>query len=167
LQPHRATELQQDGLGVDLVLQLSIIRSGGSGVLRGARGQEAGEEPSREVAYAITSVPPVCAGPSTLLGWWRGHWGIENGSHHMRDVTMGEDGSRIRSGAAPQVKAAWRNAAVGFLRCRGVVNVAETLRRKAAQVRPLLLSLGIVKQGSALGTVGTGVDRSQDHGYDD
>lgn len=36
-----------------------------------------GKAPSREVAYAITSVPAGCAGPSTLLGWWRGHWGIE------------------------------------------------------------------------------------------
>ena len=105
-----------------------------------------GEEPSREVAYAITSVPPGSAGPSTLLGWWRGHWGIENRSHYVRDVSMGEDASRIRSGAAPQVMAAFRNAAVGCLRCRGVVNVAEALRRNAAQVRPLLASLGIVKQ---------------------
>jgi len=105
-----------------------------------------GKAPSREVAYAITSVPPDAAGPSTLLGWWRGHWRIENRSHDVRDVSMGEDASRISSGAAPQVMAAFRNAAVGFLRCRGVSNIAEALRRNAAQVRPLLLSLGIVKQ---------------------
>lgn len=105
-----------------------------------------GQELSREVAYAITSVPAGCAGPSTLLDWWRGHWGIENRSHYVRDVTMGEDASRSRSGAAPQIMAAFRNAAIGFFRCRGVVNVAEALRRNAAQVRPLLMTLGIVKQ---------------------
>lgn len=105
-----------------------------------------GKEPSREIAYAITSVPPDAAGPSTLLNWWRGHWSIENRSHYVRDVSMGEDASRIRSGAAPQIMAAFRNAAVGFLRCQGVVNVAEALRRNAAQVRQLLFSLGIVKQ---------------------
>jgi predicted transposase YbfD/YdcC len=105
-----------------------------------------GKEPSREIAYAITSVPSDAAGPSMLLSWWRGHWGIENRSHYVRDVSMGEDASRIRSGAAPQIMAAFRNAAVGFLRCQGVVNVAEALRRNAAQVRPLLVSLGIVKQ---------------------
>ena len=105
-----------------------------------------GKEPSREVAYAITRVPTECAGPATLLGWWCGHWGIENRSHYVRDVSMGEDASRISSGAALQVMAAFRNAAVGFLRCRGVVNVAEALRRNAARVRPLLVSLGIVKQ---------------------
>ena len=105
-----------------------------------------GEEPSREVADAITRVPAGSAGPSTLRGWWRGPWGIENRSHDVRDVSMGEDASRISSGVAPQVMAAFRHAAVGFLRCRGVVNVAEALRRNAAQVRPLLVSLGIVKQ---------------------
>lgn len=105
-----------------------------------------GEKPRLETAYAITSVPQSAAGPSTLLGWWRGHWGIENRSHYVRDVSMGEDASRIRSGAAPQIMAAFRNAVVGFLRQRGTVNIAEALRRNAAQVRPLLLSLGIVKQ---------------------
>jgi predicted transposase YbfD/YdcC len=105
-----------------------------------------GEKPSLETAYAITSVPKDAAGPSTLLAWWRGHWGIENRSHYVRDVSMGEDASRIRTGAAPQIMAAFRNAAIGFLRCRGVSNIAEALRRNAAQVRPLLLSLGIVKQ---------------------
>ena len=84
-----------------------------------------GEKPSYETAYAITSAPQVIAGPSTLLSWWRGHWGIENRSHYVRDVSMGEDASRIRSGAAPQIMAAIRNAAIGFLRCRGVFNIAE------------------------------------------
>jgi hypothetical protein len=94
----------------------------------------------------MSSVPAERAGPATLLSWWRGHWGIENRSHYVRDVSMGEDASRISSGAAPQIMAAFRNAAVGFLRCRGVVNVAEALRRNAAQVQSLLMSLGIVKQ---------------------
>jgi hypothetical protein len=105
-----------------------------------------GKEPTRDVAYAITSVPVERAGPATLLSWWRGHWGIENRSHYVRDVSMGEDASRIRSGAAPQVMAAFRNAGIGFLRCLGVVNVAEALRRNAAQARKLGELLGIVKQ---------------------
>ena len=80
------------------------------------------------------------------MNWWRGHRGIENRSHYVRDVSMGEDASRIRSGAAPQIMAAFRNAAIGFLHRRGVANIAKALRRNAAQARPLLLSLGIVKR---------------------
>ncbi len=37
-----------------------------------------GQEPSREVAYAITSAPREQADAARLLAWWRGHWGIEN-----------------------------------------------------------------------------------------
>jgi predicted transposase YbfD/YdcC len=83
-----------------------------------------GREPSREVAYAITSVPRGQADAATLLGWWRGHWGIENRSHYVRDVTMGDDASRIRTGSAPQVLAAFRNAAMGWLRARGADSIA-------------------------------------------
>jgi hypothetical protein len=81
-----------------------------------------------------------------LLRWWRGHWGIENRSQYVRDATMGEDASRIRSGAAPQVLAGFRNAAIGWLRLRGVANIAEALRRDAAQVPKPLMGLGISKQ---------------------
>ena len=33
----------------------------------------------------------------------RGHWGIENRLHWVRDVTFDEDRSQVRTGAAPQV----------------------------------------------------------------
>ena len=105
-----------------------------------------GEKPSREAAYAITSVTESKANAATLLGWWRGHWGIENRSHYVRDVTMGEDASRIRTGSGPQILAAFRNAAIGWLRLQGVANVAEALRRNAAQVPRLLRNFGILKQ---------------------
>jgi len=105
-----------------------------------------GEEPSREVAYAITSVPRGQAGAAALLSWWRGHWGIENRSHYVRDVTMGEDAGRLKAGSAPQVLAAVRNAAVGWLRTRGADNIAAALRRNAARVPDLLKALGILKQ---------------------
>ena len=35
----------------------------------------------RELAYAVTSLSPVEAGPDRLLALWRGHWGIENRVH--------------------------------------------------------------------------------------
>ena len=101
---------------------------------------------SREVAYAITSVPACEAGAAVLLGWWRGHWGIENRSHSVRDVTMGEDASRVRTGSGPQVLAAFRNAAIGWLRLQGADNIAAALRRNAAQVPKLLRTFGILKQ---------------------
>ena len=61
----------------------------------------------------------------------------------MRDVTFGEDASRIRKGSGPEIMAAIRNAAIGFLRFTGATNIAETLRRNAYQVGMLFAKLGI------------------------
>jgi hypothetical protein len=96
--------------------------------------------------YFITSVPRRAAGASALLRWARGHWSIENKSHHVRDVTLGEDASRIRKHSGPEVMAAIRNATIGFLRSTGVTNIAEALRRNANRVEDLFAKLGIFKQ---------------------
>jgi hypothetical protein len=104
-----------------------------------------GGESTVEVAYLITSVPPGEAGAAELLGWLRGHWGIENRLHYVRDVTMGEDANRARIGSGPQALAALRNLAISKLRLDGVTNVAAALRRNAARVHDLLVSLRILK----------------------
>jgi hypothetical protein len=65
-----------------------------------------------EVVYGITSLSPERADAARLLELTRGHWGIENGLHYRRDVTLEEDASRIRKGAAPEVMAALRNTVV-------------------------------------------------------
>jgi hypothetical protein len=96
--------------------------------------------------YFITSAPRTVAGASELLCWTRGHWSIENKSHHVRDVTFGEDASRIRKGSGPEAMAAIRNATIGFLRWTGATNIAEALRRNANDVEDLFAKLGIFKQ---------------------
>jgi hypothetical protein len=88
-----------------------------------------------EVSYAITSLPPERAGAAALLRLLRGHWGIENGAHHVRDVTFDEDRCQIRSGAAPQALAACRNLAIALLRRRGHDNIAEATRTYAGRPR--------------------------------
>ncbi len=94
----------------------------------------------------ITCLPRTVADASELLRWVRGHWSIENGSHYVRDVTLGEDASRIRKGSGPEVMAALRNAAIGLLRSTGVTNIAEAVRRNAARVDELFAKLGILKR---------------------
>lgn len=99
---------------------------------------------SLEVQYAITSVPRRQASAAQLLAWWRGHWGIENRLHWVRDVVFGEDGCRIRSGSAPQNLAAFRNAAISFLHFAGKLPITKTLRQHARNVDLLLSRLGIL-----------------------
>jgi hypothetical protein len=118
---------------------------GAAQVARLERTVLAGGEATVEVEYLITSVPRRCAGAAALLGWARGHWGIENRLHYVRDVTMGEDANRTRTGSGPQVLAALRNLAISKLRLDEVGNIAAGLRRNAARVRDLLVSLCILK----------------------
>lgn len=65
-----------------------------------------------EVVYGMTSLSRERADAQRLLGVTRGHWGIENGSHYRRDVTLGEDQSRVRKGSAPQILAGLRNSII-------------------------------------------------------
>jgi predicted transposase YbfD/YdcC len=64
-------------------------------------------------------------------------WGVENRSHSVRDVTRGEDASRVRTGSGPQVMAAVWNATIGLLRLSGATNIAEAIRRNASRVGEL------------------------------
>lgn len=99
---------------------------------------------SRELAWAITSAPPQRASAQRLLGWWRGHWEIENRLHWVRDVTFDEDRCQVRTGAGPQVLAAIRNTVIGVLRRAGYTNIAEGLRHHAAHPHEIFTRLGLV-----------------------
>ena len=88
-----------------------------------------------EVVYGITSLPRDRADASRLLGLVRRHWGIENRLHHVRDVTLGEDACRVRSGAAPQVLAGLRNAAIHLLSGVRPGNIAAAIRHLVAKPR--------------------------------
>ena len=70
---------------------------------------------TRETVYGITSLSVAQADAGRLLALTRGHWGIENGLHYRRDVTLGEDASRVRRQGAPQIMAALRNSVVHLL----------------------------------------------------
>ena len=97
-----------------------------------------------ERAYAITSLPPERAAAARLLGIWRGHWGIENRLHWVRDVVFGEDQSQVRTGSAPQLLAALRNLVTGMLRLNGVKNIAAALRHYGWKPWETLTLIGLL-----------------------
>lgn len=79
-----------------------------------------------EVAYYVSSTPVTAAVAAAAI---RGHWGIENRSHHVRDVTMAEDASRIRKN--PGIIARIRSFASNILRANGAQNIRDTRYRLA------------------------------------
>jgi predicted transposase YbfD/YdcC len=97
---------------------------------------------TRETVYGITSLSVEQADAGRLLALTRGHWGIENGLHYKRDVTLGEDASRVRRGAAPQVMAALRNSIVHLLDCTSD-SLAAGLRTMSNCFNKALALLGL------------------------
>jgi hypothetical protein len=99
----------------------------------------------RETAFAITSLTPGEASASRLLGLARGHWSIENQLHWVKDVVLGEDACRVRTGGGPQILSGLRNAALRLLRDNGLGRIASALRHLAAFP---LKAVQLVTQGS-------------------
>ena len=95
------------------------------------RGQ--GVKRERETSYGITSRPAERIDAAQLLQALRGHWGIENRAHWVRDVTFDEDRSQVRTGAAPEALAAFRNVATALLRRADADNIAAALRTLAGR----------------------------------
>jgi predicted transposase YbfD/YdcC len=107
------------------------------------RANLADESSSIETSYFITSLAPDRAGPKELAELVRGHWGIENRIHWVRDVTFDEDRSQIRVGNAPRVMATLRNLAIGALRIGGHTNIAAGIRAMGRSINRALDLLGL------------------------
>lgn len=75
---------------------------------------------STETAFYVSNTPVTAARAADAI---RAHWGIETTSHYSRDVTMGEDRSRIRTN--PGVFARLRSFAFNILKA----NQTGTLRQ--------------------------------------
>lgn len=126
------TELGWSGARQVLRLESRVTR------LRGVR---AGQT-TQLVRYFLTSLGPRVPA-DRLLRLIRQHWHIENRLHYVRDVTLGEDASQVRSGAAPEALAALRNALLGLLRQHDYPNIAEALRHFAWRPGAALRLLGL------------------------
>lgn len=87
-----------------------------------------GELISDEVVYGITSLSSNEGTPKEILELNRGHWGIENSLHYVRDVTFKEDNSRIRKGSGARVMATLRNLVISLLHIVGINNIAKGIR---------------------------------------
>ncbi len=96
-----------------------------------------------EVTYGITSLSVQQATAAQVEALWRGHWGIENKVHYVRDVTLGEDAAQMHSGDAPQAVAALRNGILSLLRSKGATNIADALRHYGASLHRIFARIGV------------------------
>jgi predicted transposase YbfD/YdcC len=93
------TPLRQKWAGLQTLLRVTRQRHTATGTMC-------------ETAYYLSSLPPD---PLRLEALVRGHWGIENGLHHVLDVSFGEDRCRIRDCTAAANLATLRRVALTLL----------------------------------------------------
>jgi predicted transposase YbfD/YdcC len=102
-----------------------------------------GQRTRKQVVYGITSLSADRARPARIAAAQRGHWGIENRTHHVRDTTFDEDRCQVRTGNAPRNMATLRNLAIDTFRANGHVNVAHARRHHAHSYRRTLGLYGL------------------------
>jgi predicted transposase YbfD/YdcC len=72
-------------------------------------------EQSQEYSFYCTSAAPAQYSARQLLDTIRAHWSSsENGAHYRRDVSLGEDASRISGRTGAQVMSTLRNLLLGL-----------------------------------------------------
>ena len=81
---------------------------------------------TRQVRYYICSFVETAAQVAQRI---RGYWRVENQVHYVRDVTQGEDKSRIRTTPLVQLFALARNFALNLYRDFDFTNMAQAQRR--------------------------------------
>ena len=89
---------------------------------------------SRHVVYGLTSLSPTKASPMKLLSLTRYYWGIENGLHYRRDVTLKEDATRLTVGNSGHIMAILNNLVVSLCLQAGFDNLAKA--RRLVNARP-------------------------------
>jgi len=92
------------------------------------------DETSFYISTTVLSAKTFCMGI-------RGHWQIENGDHHVRDVTLAEDQSRIRIN--PHIFAKLRSFALNILRVNHVDNVSQELFNNCMNLNNVLNYVGV------------------------
>lgn len=104
-------------------------------VCRPAKGDE-----WSEVVFGISSLSFTTTIARQLLTWTRQHWAIENRLHYRRDVTLGEDATRMKETHQAQVVATINNFIVALANYLGFSNLASARRVFQARFDALIFS---------------------------
>ena len=96
---------------------------------------------SAETAFYVSNTPVTAPRAAQAI---RAHWRIENTSHYSRDVTLGEDHSRIRTN--PGVFARLRSFAFNILKANQTDTLRQDRYRAGLAGIKNLLSLTAIRQ---------------------
>ena len=85
-----------------------------------------GDRISKEHALILTSRTAESMTATDVNRHIRGHWGIENKSHYIRDTVYREDNSQAWAAEGPHALASLRNLALGLFRLKNANSIKET-----------------------------------------
>ena len=85
-----------------------------------------GDRISKEHALILTSRKTGKMTAADVNRHIRGHWGIENKSHHVRDTVYREDNSQAWAAEGPHALASLRNLTLGLFRLKNANSIKET-----------------------------------------
>jgi len=94
--------------------------------------------PADETSFYISTTRLTAREFGPAIRW---HWGLENRNHYVRDVSLGEDWSRIRLN--PHIFATLRSFALNILRVNKVQNVKLELFENCMNLDRVLNYVGI------------------------
>jgi len=98
------------------------------------------ETKTTELSYGITSLGHQPGRAAQILKWTQQHWGIENGLHYRRDVTLAEDATRMSNSHQARVLATLNNFVVALSQVLGFDTLASARRFFQAKLDQLLFS---------------------------
>ena len=87
-----------------------------------------------EILYGITSLSAEQASPDKLLKMLRSYWGIENGLHYRRDVTLHEDQTRFTKDSAAHIMSIINNIVLALISKTGYTFAPSARRYFAANL---------------------------------
>ena len=93
-----------------------------------------------ETVCLVITMTARQASPGHIAVYIRNQWSIENRVHYVRDVTLREDSSQVKTGSRPRVLVSLRNLSTGLIRQSGHQQIAATLRG-AGHDHDLLLAI--------------------------
>jgi len=88
---------------------------------------------SEEISFYISTIPLSAKDSLHVI---RSHWGIENSNHHVRDVSLEEDKSRIRKN--PNIMVKIRSFALNLMKANKVDNIKNESLKNAYNINHLL-----------------------------
>jgi predicted transposase YbfD/YdcC len=90
--------------------------------------QETTRKTTQETVFGLTSLSPTRTSAEQLLAMTQQYWGIENGLHYRRDVTLEEDATRFTDDRRAETMAILNNFIIALTSKLGFRNLASAQR---------------------------------------